>query len=67
MAMKKTALQIWNEEADALRARMPKVCENCRHHWPEREGYCDLHDATPPDDFAETPDACPDWKDVVPF
>jgi hypothetical protein len=62
--MKKTALQIWSEEVDALRERMPRVCENCRH---ERGGLCELHDATPPPDFAETPGACPDWKDVVPF
>ena len=62
--MRKTALQLWEDECKALKERMPRVCENCRW-W--QEGYCEKHDATPPADFAEEPGACPDWKDVVPF
>lgn len=64
MTTTKTALQIWEQEVDALRERMPRVCGNCRHEYGSR---CQLHGAVPPADFAETPGACPDWKDVVPF
>ena len=63
--VKKTALQLWEDEVDALKARMPHVCANCRHEGTN--GHCHLHDATPPADFAEEPSACADWKDVVPF
>jgi hypothetical protein len=63
--VKKTPLQIWEDDAKALRERMPKVCGNCRHEG--HGGVCVLHDSTPPADFAETPSACPDWVEVVPF
>jgi len=59
-------LQVWDDECKALRERMPRVCFNCYH----LDGYtnaCRVHDEKPPDDFAETPNACPDWKDEVPF
>jgi hypothetical protein len=60
------ALQVWDDECKALRERMPRVCFNCYH----LDGYtnaCRVHGEKPPDDFAETPNACPDWKDEVPF
>lgn len=63
--MKKTALQLWEDEVDALKSRMPHVCANCTH-FHENNG-CELHEQMPPADFAEEPGACPDWKDVVPF
>lgn len=63
--VRKTALQIWEDDVKALNERMPKVCGNCRHEG--HGGWCLLHDSKPPVDFAEAPSACPDWKDVVPF
>jgi hypothetical protein len=57
-------LKIWDDECVALRERMPRVCFNC--YW-DRQGWCEKHEAEPPTDFAETPNACHDWKDEVPF
>lgn len=66
MVTRPKVLQQWDDECKALRERMPRVCFNC-FHLDEHAGRCRLHDATPPTDFAETPGACPDWKDEVPF
>jgi hypothetical protein len=63
--MVRKTLKLWEDEVRSLRDRMPHVCGNCQHEGPD--GVCLKHDSTPPDDFAETPSACPDWVDVVPF
>ena len=62
--MRKT-LKLWEDEVRALRDRMPHVCDNCT--WFHEGNGCEKHESTPPDDFADTDGACPDWKDVVPF
>ena len=66
MVRKPIALEIWEDECAALRAREPRVCFNC-FNVTEQTGRCRVHGEVPPADFAETPGACPDWKDVVPF
>jgi hypothetical protein len=59
-------LKQWDDECVALRERMPRVCFNC-FHMDQHTGVCGVHGEVPPTDFAETPNACPDWKDEVPF
>lgn len=43
----------------------PRCCHTCDFYEPD--GHCRKHKQRPPDDFAATPDACPDWTREVPF
>lgn len=43
----------------------PRVCHTCDHYLDD--GSCRHYDATPPDDFAGTPNACPAWLMAPPF
>ena len=63
--MVKKALEVWEDECRSLKERMPKVCAKCLHQG--ESGWCHIHEDIPPPDFADTDNACPDWKDVVPF
>jgi len=47
------------------KAGPPKVCHTCEHY--ANDGLCTFHFQTPPEDFAATPGACPDWEVECPF
>ena len=44
----------------------PKLCWDCNYFHRE-SSHCHKHDATPPQQFQETPNACPDWKQYDPY
>jgi len=43
----------------------PRCCHTCGFY--SQRGHCSLHGARPPDDYASSEDACPDWRDEIPF
>jgi len=44
----------------------PKLCWDCDHFYRE-QSLCQLHNAIPPMDFQETPNACTDWQTYDPY
>lgn len=58
-AVKPGALIDWEQSR-------PKLCWDCDHFHRELS-HCQLHNATPPAAFQETPDACTDWKTFDPY
>ena len=43
----------------------PRCCHTCISY--DAEGYCRRYGMRPPEDFAKTQDACPDWDEDIPF
>jgi len=48
-----------------LKAGPPKCCHNCDSY--SEQGHCLHFDMRPPEEFAATQDACPDWTFEIPF
>lgn len=43
----------------------PKVCYNCDHY--DIDGKCEKFKAEPPLEFSQTPGACDQWFELIPF
>ena len=43
----------------------PRVCHTC--DWYSKDGVCDFHKSEPPEDFANTKDACESWLEELLF
>lgn len=43
----------------------PKVCHNCDFY--TQEGLCEKFDQEPPLEFSQTPSACDQWLEAIPF
>lgn len=43
----------------------PQCCHTCENY--DLKGVCLRYRMTPPEDFAATIDACPDWIQDIPF
>ena len=43
----------------------PKCCHTCESYG--QHGRCATYEMEPPEDFAATPDKCPDWAMEIPF
>jgi len=57
-----------HKEPDILalwRKGPPKFCHTCEHY--DNEGICQKHQQEPPEEFARTEDACPEWLYEIPF
>jgi hypothetical protein len=52
------------KEWQQLTSNPPKVCYSCEWY---RVNTCDKFQATPPEEFANTPDSCPEWVESIPF
>jgi len=48
-----------------IKAGPPKCCHNCDSY--SEQGHCLHFDMRPPEEFAATQDACPDWSLEIPF
>ena len=44
---------------------LPKFCHTCDLY--NEQGVCQKHKMEPPEEFASTEDACPDWLEDIPF
>lgn len=59
----------WREECRKFSLMVspepPKCCHTCDHYTDE--GLCTFYSMTPPEDFAATPDQCPEWMEEIPF
>lgn len=44
----------------------PKCCHTCDFYGREYM-FCTKYDTNPPEDFASTQDACPDYYEIIPF
>ena len=44
----------------------PKLCWDCDHFY-RAQSRCQLHNAIPPLEFQETPNACTDWQTYDPY
>lgn len=58
-------IKAWEESIKQI-GRPPAVCWNCEYH-NRPNGVCDKYGMVPPKDFAETPGACGDWLEEIPF
>jgi len=47
------------------KAGPPKCCHTC--DWYDANGMCLTYWMEPPEDFAATEGACPEWLDNIPF
>jgi len=43
----------------------PKCCHTCEYY--NKDGVCLEHKSEPPEDFAATDGACPQWSLAIPF
>ena len=43
----------------------PKCCHTCDFY--DKNGTCVVFFMEPPEDFAATPSACPEWEGTIPF
>ena len=59
------------EPKDVLHYRLakhrqpPACCHTCEHY--DQHGSCTKFDQSPPEDFAATIGACPEWEEEIPF
>lgn len=49
----------------AVQTPPPRCCHTCDHY--RDDGVCEKFDMEPPEDFAATEDACPEYEQEVPF
>ena len=64
--VKLKTIQEWREAVH----NPPKCCVNCDHypeaHWKE-DATCQKFKQSPPQEFAESENNCPEWVDLLPF
>ena len=64
-AMKAKEPEVLRKYREIVAKGPPRVCHTCDHYLDD--GSCRHYNATPPADFAATPNACPDWLMAPPF
>jgi len=55
-------LRAWRKR---IQEPQPAICWTCQHY--DMDGVCRAHGEAPPADFAETPGACDQHLDDIPF
>lgn len=64
--VKLKTMQEWREFAN----NPPKCCVNCEHYtdaeWSE-DDRCRKYNETPPQEYAESENECPEWVQMIPF
>jgi hypothetical protein len=51
---------VWLKEWRIIAASVPKLCHTCDHY--NGDGMCEKFDMYPPEEFAETKNACEKWE-----
>lgn len=64
-AMRHKEPEVLKRYRKVIAAGPPKVCHSCEHY--ADDGVCLKYEMEPPEQFASTPNSCPDWIQEVPF
>ena len=56
----------WRKKREAAYEAPPAFCYTC-DDYDHTTGYCRHFQETPPDDFKNTENACPEWCEELPF